>query len=211
MLAVDDPKSNIIHFEVNWGEKSSVLGLELHFYSLLLNVLWKLLSVIFSPPLQIMDYSAVFRDNLLGFCSLQVNTLPPNQKKVGKRLELLWGIFFPLHHLFYDSFWFQLQKLTLELLSKKFTKRGTIGVLELEVVFRTFHERLDPVDPPSSPPGPHMERRLSLSTRDGSGLLEVFIKKGINLEPYRDGNICCYCKVSIDKDVQVTRVTFATA
>ncbi len=128
-----------------------------------------------------------------------------------------------------------LQKLTLDLRPKKTpVKPGSIGYLELEITFRTFKDRADPQssasplfttlpsikltssapdlarrDRSSSVPSPYPDRKISLSIRDGSGLLEVLILKGTNLEPYRDGNIASYCKIFIGSDVRRTRVGVA--
>lgn len=130
--------------------------------------------------IKVMDYDAVFRDSLLGTVTLPVNTLVPNQTK----------------------------KMALELRSKasRLFKSNNVGLLEVDATFRLFqHDAEDPLRPPADgvsipsfpmKPAPGVE----------SGLLEVFVRRGMNLESHKDRNARTFCKILIGSDARKTRL-----
>eukprot|EP00271_Cylindrocystis_brebissonii_P014675 TRINITY_DN36125_c0_g1_i1.p1 TRINITY_DN36125_c0_g1~~TRINITY_DN36125_c0_g1_i1.p1 ORF type:complete len:651 (+),score=135.21 TRINITY_DN36125_c0_g1_i1:960-2912(+) len=136
--------------------------------------------------IRVMDYEPMFRDKFLGTAFFPVKGLKPD---VTQRVKL---------NLHYKGG------------SLLTSKAGDGGQIEIEATFRRFQEGTDWMEA-SAPLSPDpskavMPLPMKPAGGAGSGLLEVIVLRGMDLEPYKDGHIQAFCKIFIGHDVRKTRV-----
>lgn len=154
--------------------------------------------------LVVLDYHVVHRNYTLGRATVRMDTLQPGVQK-----DLV---------------------LNLEATPQSTAQRLPPGNLEVSLLFRKFQEEEEP--PPVSMSEAEEERSHSgggggggtgeeangeengnggngVPTKpggDGSGLLEVLVHEGIDLEPKNDGNVNAFCTLVLGDETRKTRI-----